>query len=86
MKCVCSPFTHPPTHPPPQHRRAAVAASAATQAKGIADTDRELTLSDVKGSNSDGVWGEVPEELYFIANYAAALGGDYPPENVDKVR
>jgi hypothetical protein len=67
---------------PETRRGAAVAASAATQAK--ADTERELTLSDVKGSNSDPVWSEVPEELYFIANYAAALGGDYPPENVDK--
>lgn len=67
---------------PETRRGAAVAASAATQAK--ADTERELTLADVKGSNSDPVWSEVPEELYFIANYAAALGGEYPPENVDK--
>lgn len=67
---------------PETRRGATVAASAATQAK--ADTGRELTLADVKGSNTDAVWAEVPEELYFIANYAAALGGEYPPENVDK--
>lgn len=41
--------------------------------------DRVLTLADVKGSNSDPAWSEVPEDLYFVANYAAALGGDYPP-------
>lgn len=60
-----------------------VTSAATTQAKGQ-DTDRELTISDVKGSSTDAVWGEIPEDLYFIANYAAAIGGDYPPENVDK--
>ena len=49
-----------------------------TQAKAQ-DEDRELTLADVKGSNTDPAWKEVPEDLYFVANYAAALGGDYPP-------
>lgn len=60
-----------------------VARAATTAAKAGAEA-RDLTLADVKGSNTDAVWGEIPEDLYFVANYAAALGGDYPPENVDK--
>ncbi len=72
-----------PSAPRP-HALATVARAATTAAKAGAEADRDLTLADVKGSNADGVWGEVPEDLYFVANYAAALGGDYPPENVDK--
>ena len=61
-----------------------VAAATTAAAATGADTERDLTLADVKGSNTDPVWGEIPEDLYFVANYAAAVGGDYPPENVDK--
>lgn len=57
--------------------------STRAQAKAQSE-DRDLTLADVKGTNTDGAWSEVPEDLYYVANYAAALGGEYPPENVDK--
>lgn len=52
--------------------------SSRTQAKSEGE-DRALTLADVKGSSTDPAWSEVPEEVYFVANYAAAIGGDYPP-------
>lgn len=54
------------------------AGSSRTQAKSEGE-DRALTLADVKGSSTDPAWSEVPEEVYFVANYAAAIGGDYPP-------
>jgi hypothetical protein len=39
----------------------------------------EVTPSVLKGSNSDPVWKEIPEDLFYVAHYASLFPSDYPP-------